>query len=190
MNKKIVAIIILLSSITGTVTVTAKNSNKAEDIVKTCNPKIEVMQGIAFDKSNNQTKQVFFLVMIYGNEESIYLIIGNESYKMIEAGNITEKERGTKIFFYRSEGDETLIIIIQKFNGKTIIAGEFKNYLIVFNCDCFCRYSKQVTQENLGLGKFQKETRKEIREQTRPVKGEWKSLIIKCKEVRNEEQKH
>ncbi|MEM7825825.1 MAG: hypothetical protein QW412_03130, partial [Candidatus Aenigmatarchaeota archaeon] len=114
--------------------------------------------------------------------------VGDEIYKKREAGNLTQKEEGTEVFFYQSEDGETLTILIQKFGWKKSAVGEFKNYLIAFSC-C-CKYGEQVVQANPGLGKVQKEIRKEVREQTRPVKGEWKGLIIRNREeVRNEEQK-
>lgn len=149
-------------------------------------PRVEMAEGIGFDKTTNKTKQIVFIVMNYGNEKNIYLIVGGEVFRMSESGNISNPEVGTKIFFYKSEDGGILTVLVQEFGyGKIGIAGDFKSYLITFECPYNYKYYNYPRTQNPGLGKVQKEIRSEVRTETRPVKGSWKD--IKIENIRLEE---
>ena len=137
MNKKIIAIVIAALSIGGIgIALAQEPAATTESIVYPKNPtKVLVLEGVAFDKSSKTSKQVIFLVMKYGNEKNVYLIIGEEVYKMTR---ITEEDYnlgpGTKVIRYKSEDGSVLTILVQKFSryGQIGISGDFKNYLITF----------------------------------------------------------
>jgi hypothetical protein len=178
MKKKILLAIIIGISFMGlTISIAnslPKNLEKYQEI--------KFLEGVAFDKTTNETKQVAFLLTGYENEKGIFLIIGKEIFTMTEFGNISNPEKGIQVFFYKSEDGSILTLLFQRFGRATSIAGEFKNYLITFRNryrHCFElkeNFGKQVVEINPGLGKFQKEVRSKIREETRPVKGNWKGF--------------
>jgi len=181
MKRKILLTTLLITSFIGIVTLVAAKSST--ESIPVNYPEIKVLEGVALDKNTNETKQAVFLTMNYGGEKSIYLIIGKEIFNITEAGNASKPENGTQVIFYKSEDGSILTLLIQKFKGETSIAGEFKNYLITFRHryrNCFElreNFGKQIVKINPGLGKVQKEVRSEVRKETRPVKGTWKTQI-------------
>ncbi|MEM5882668.1 MAG: hypothetical protein QXQ77_00280 [Candidatus Aenigmatarchaeota archaeon] len=187
MNKKMLVLGLFIISVIGVLAV-AKASETRLSFSQPNFTKTEVLEGVAFDKTTNETKQAAFLVMEYGSEKNIYLVIGNDVFKMEEIGNITKPE-GTKIFFYKSDDGSVLTLLTQKFACGSSISGDFKNYLITFKKPC-CYKFNSIPLQNPGLGKVHKEVRNETRMETRPVRGEWKSLTLRNREeVRNEERK-
>ncbi|MEM5847001.1 MAG: hypothetical protein QXE97_02820 [Candidatus Aenigmatarchaeota archaeon] len=187
MNKKMLILGLSIISVMGALAV-AKTSEIQSSFYQSNFPKTEVLEGIAFDKTTNETKQVVFLIIENGSEKNIYLLIGNNVFKIEEIGNITKPE-GTKIFFYRSDDGSVLTLLTKKFACGSSISGDFKNYLITFKKPC-CYKFNPIPLKNPGLGKVQKEIRNETRIETRPVRGEWKGLTLRNREeVRNEERK-
>ncbi len=182
MNRKILLATLLIMSFIGIATLVAASSTEN---VSVNYPETKVLEGIALDKTTNETKQAVFLIMNYGDEKNVYLIIDKEVFNMTEVGNVSKPENGTQVIFYRSEDGSILILLTQKFKKETSIAGEFKNYLITFrhryrNCFEFKEnFGKQIVEINPGLGKIQKEVRSEVRKETRPVKGTWRTQIEK-----------
>lgn len=145
MNKKITAIILaLLGSASIATIVLAQNQSPFEipevyipeiypDPVSRPNPSIIFAEGVAYDKESQESKQVMFLVMKYGERKNIYLIIEEEVYKMTEL----ESEylgSGTRVFKYKAGDGSILTVLLQKFErwGQLSISGDFKDYLISF----------------------------------------------------------
>ena len=134
MNKKIVAILIALigSASIGTIAVAQTVSREMIPPYHYYRePKVMLAEGVAFDKEKNESKQVIFLVMKYGEERHNYLIVGEEVYKLekIESYKLGP---GTKVIKYKGEDGSILTILIQRFGWRIAISGDFKNYLMVF----------------------------------------------------------
>lgn len=139
-------------------------------------PSITFAEGVAYDKEGQESKQVMFLVMKYGESKNIYLIIEDETYKMTELTNETyDLGPGTRIFRYVAEDGSILTILAQRFErwSQISISGDFKSYLIAFKPVHYYNYLRPTYSETgvlpAGVGKLQKEIRKELIEETRPV---------------------
>lgn len=171
MNKKIIAIFIALLSCASIATAVLATKS-SESTNQEQYPKVEMIEGVAFDKINNKTEQAVFLIMKYGTKESIYFIIGEEAYKMVKIEEV-DFGNGTKVFRYKNEEGDILTILTQKFGrwGCTSVSGDFKNYIITFKPICTYQRDFYITKEKYpGLGPLPKEVKEEIIAETRPVK--------------------
>jgi len=191
MNKKIMAIIIALLSGGSIITVGVAQNTGPFEILESHMPEIypdpvppypsiKFTEGVAYNKETHGSKQVVFLVMKYGEEKNIYLIIEDETYKLTEITNETyDLGYGTRVYKYKAEDGSILTILTQRFErwSQISVSGDFKDYLITFKPIYYYGYPRTTETYgggegvviHPGAGKVEKHLRKEFIEETRPV---------------------
>ena len=94
---------------------------------------VQMAYGVAVEKYYLTTKPVLFVVFRYNYwDTKMYLIINGEFIKMEQIESRYDWNTNTRIFRYRDEGGNDMILAAQEFSDGVSISAIYKNYIITF----------------------------------------------------------
>ena len=93
---------------------------------------VQMANGVAADRYYLTTKSVLFVIFKYDLNTKMYLIVDGEFYKMEQIESRYDWDTNTRMFKYRDEYGDVMVLTAQDFQGGTIISAIYKNNLITF----------------------------------------------------------
>jgi hypothetical protein len=148
MNKRATAIlaVILLCSLAITSVVFAQQQTKETCVLGWGNgciiprpvpPKpqydVQMANGVAVDRYYLTTNPVLFVIFRYNYwNTKMYLIINGEFHGMEEIESRYDWNTNTRIFKYRDESGNDMVLTSQEFSDGISISAIYKNYIITF----------------------------------------------------------
>ncbi len=94
-------------------------------------PRIDILEGVAFDRYSMSSQDVLLLRIGTNGNERLYLLIGDEVNKM----KLVDTTRKDNVWFAKlttDKGEEVLFTVVEN-GGNIFVSGTFRNYLISFN---------------------------------------------------------
>jgi hypothetical protein len=96
-------------------------------------PEVQIARGVAVDKYYLTTEPVLFVVFNYNYwDTKMYLIVEGEFYKMEQIESRYDWNTNTRMFKYRTDDGNVMVLAAQEFSGGVSISAIFKNYIITF----------------------------------------------------------
>ena len=95
-------------------------------------PDIQIARGIAVDRYYLTTEPVMFVVFNYNWNSKMYLIVNGEFYKMNQIESRYDWNTNTRMFKYRDDYGDVMVLTAQEFQGGISISAIYKNYVITF----------------------------------------------------------
>jgi len=95
-------------------------------------PEIQIARGIAVDRYYLTTEPVMFVVFNYNWNSKMYLIVNGEFYKMNQIESRYDWNTNTRMFKYRDDYGDVMVLTAQEFQGGISISAIYKNYIITF----------------------------------------------------------
>jgi len=95
-------------------------------------PDIQIARGIAVDRYYLTTEPVMFVVFNYNWNSKMYLIVNGEFYKMNQIESRYDWNTNTRMFKYRDDYGDVMVLTAQEFSNGISISAIYKNYIIAF----------------------------------------------------------
>jgi hypothetical protein len=93
---------------------------------------VQMASGVAVDRSYLTTEPVLFVIFKYDWNTKIYLILDGEFYRMEQIESRYDWNTNTRMFKYRDDYENVMVLTAQEFSGEVSISAVYKNYLITF----------------------------------------------------------
>jgi hypothetical protein len=96
-------------------------------------PEIQIARGVAVDRYYLTTEPVLFVVFRYNYwDTKTYLIVEGEFYKIEQIESRYDWNTNTRMFKYRTDDGNVMVLAAQEFSGGVSVSAIFKNYIITF----------------------------------------------------------
>jgi hypothetical protein len=96
-------------------------------------PEIQIARGVAVDRYYLTTEPVLFVVFRYNYwDAKMYLIVEGEFYKIEQIESRYDWNTNTRMFKYRTDDGNIMVLAAQEFSGGVSVSAIFKNYIITF----------------------------------------------------------
>ena len=94
---------------------------------------VQMASGVAVDRYYLTTEPVLFVIFRYNYwDTKMYLIIGGEFVKMEQIESRYDWNTNTRMFKYRDDYGNVMVLTAQDFQGGISISAVYKNYIITF----------------------------------------------------------
>jgi hypothetical protein len=93
---------------------------------------VQMANGVAVDRYYLTTEPVLFVIFNYDWNSKMYLIVNGEFYKMEQIESRYDWNTYTRMFKYRDDYGDVMVLTAQEFQGGISISAIYKNYIITF----------------------------------------------------------
>jgi hypothetical protein len=93
---------------------------------------VQMANGVAVDRYYLTTEPVLFVIFRYDLSTKMYLIIDGEFYRMEQIESRYDWGTNTRMFKYRDDYGNVMVLAAQGFPGGISISAVYKNYIITF----------------------------------------------------------
>lgn len=93
---------------------------------------IQMANGVAVDRYYLTTEPVMFVIFNYNWNSKMYLILNGEFYKINQIESRYDWNTNTRMFKYRDDYGDVMVLTAQEFQGGISISAVYKNYVITF----------------------------------------------------------
>jgi len=93
---------------------------------------IQIARGVAVERYYLTTEPIMFVVFNYNWNSKMYLIVNGEFYKMNQIESRYDWNTNTRMFKYRDDYGDVMVLTAQEFQGGISISAIYKNYVITF----------------------------------------------------------
>ena len=93
---------------------------------------VQMAEGVAVNKYYLTTEPVMFVIFSYNGNTKMYLIVNGEFYKMEQIESRYDWNTNTRMFKYRDDYGNVMVLTAQNFQGGVSISAVYKNYIITF----------------------------------------------------------
>ena len=104
---------------------------------------IQMASGVAVDRYYLTTEPVLFVIFRYNWDTKMYLILNGEFYRMEQIESRYDWNTNTRMFKYRDDYGNVMVLTTQEFSDGISISAVYKNYIITFEP---IRYAVQQTE--------------------------------------------
>ena len=93
---------------------------------------VQMAYGVAADRYYLTTEPVLFVIFRYEWNTKMYLILDGEFYKMEQIESRYDWNTNTRMFKYRDDYGNVMVLTAQEFSNGISISAIYKNYIITF----------------------------------------------------------